>query len=273
MSSRVQSALGFVRSVLQIVVTERLQLMAGGISYFTVLSVVPLLIAFASIAGMFLSTQEIEQSVELITGVVPAVDPQEINSAFRAIVGQASQASFTVTTIVAIAVGAFAAARVVVGMRMGLDSIFDVPIQRSTFIMRLLGSVATLVGLLIATLLAIVLTVVPSVTRAFGIDFTALGGLSWLLAFILVGIVLRLLFRFGSHTRIPVPWGAPGVWFAALWIIAVTGLLGVFVSVSSSMSAAIVTLGAPIAILLWVYLIAYGTFLGASIVAASSTRS
>jgi uncharacterized BrkB/YihY/UPF0761 family membrane protein len=51
----------------------------------------------------------------------------------------------------------------------------------------------------------------------------------------------------------------------------VTGFLGVYVSLSSSVAASVLAFGAPIVLLLWLYLVALGTLIGAAIVAAGRT--
>jgi len=268
MASFRQSALAFARSVLAIVRTERLPLMAGGIAYFTALAVVPLLIAFASVAGLFVSEQDLDQVIASVGKLIPNLDEATLSSLVT-LVNQTSRTAFTASSIAAILVGVYGASRVVIGLRMSLDAIFNVPVIRGGVVARIIAALFTLLLLIGAVLITVGLTVVPTVTDVIGVNGTAAQALLWIIATALIALVLWLIYRFGPHARVALPWWSPGVWFATAWIVVVTGFLGYYVSFSTTFSAAVIALGAPIVLLLWVYLVAFGALLGASVVAAS----
>jgi membrane protein len=265
----------FLRNVLQIVNGERLTLAAGGLAYFTVLSLAPMLFAFGAIASLFLSTQDIRQLYESFVQVVPAAaDPDGSTAqALETVATASSTTAFTVSTAIAAVIGIYAASRVVIGLRSALDAIFGAPTVKSPILARLVSAVVTLGLLLLASVGAFALTVVPTVLRALDLSSAAFTVINWLVAFGIIGLALRWIYRHGPHfrrgTEVAVPWLAPGVWFAALWIMVVTGFLGLYVSLSSSVGATVLAFGAPAVLLLWLYLVAFGALLGAAIVATS----
>jgi uncharacterized BrkB/YihY/UPF0761 family membrane protein len=148
--SAVAPVLTFLRHVLRIINGERLMLAAGGLAFFTVLSVAPMLFALGAIASVFLSTQDIRAMYESFVQFVPAAaDPDGTTAqALESVATSSSATTFTVSTVVAIAVGIYAASRVVIGMRMALDAIFEVTVVKSPIINRLIAAVITLVLLL-----------------------------------------------------------------------------------------------------------------------------
>lgn len=277
--SAVAPVLVFLRNVLHIVNGERLTLAAGGLAFFTVLSLAPMLFAFGAIASVFLSTQDIRQLYESIVQIVPAAaDPDGTTAqALESVATSPTATTFTVSTLIAAGVGIYAASRVVIGLRMALDAIFGVAVVKSPLIARLIAAVITLVLLLVAALGALALTVVPAVLRALDLGSTVFTVVNGVVAFVLLGLALRWIYRHGPHfgrrDRAVISWFAPGVWFAALWIMVVTGFLGVYVSLSSSVAASVLAFGAPIVLLLWLYLVALGMLIGAAIVAASGPHA
>ena len=272
--SAVAPILAFLRHVLRIINGERLTLAAGGLAFFTVLSVAPMLFALGAIASVFLSTQDIRAMYESFVQFVPAAaDPDGTTAqALESVATSSSATTFTVSTVVAIAVGIYAASRVVIGMRMALDAIFEVTVVKSPIINRLIAAVITLVLLLAAALGALALTVVPTVLRALDLGSTAFTLVNSAFAFVVLGVVLRWIYQHGPHfgrgDRVAVSWFAPGVWFAALWILVVTSFLGVYVSLSSTVEASVLAFGAPVVLLLWLHFVALGALIGAAVVAA-----
>lgn len=265
----------FLRNVAAIVHGERLTLAAGGLSYFTVLAIVPMLVAFGAIASLFVSQGDIREIYESVAQAVPAAaDPDgSISSALENVATASSTTALTVSTFLSVVVGLYAASRVVIGMRMALDSIFAVPVVRSPLLARLLSSVIALIFLILAALGAAALTVVPPVLRLLEIDAVGLAVVNWILAFLLIGVALRWIYQHGPHFPrghgIRVSWLAPGVWFGAAWIMVATGLLGVVVSASSTIGATVLVFGTAIVLLLWLYLVAFGALVGAAIVEAN----
>jgi membrane protein len=267
--------LAFLRNVAQIVNGERLTLAAGGLAYFTVLSLVPTLFAFGAIASLFLSTQDIRQAYETFAQVVPAAaDPDGSTAqALETVATSSSTTAFTVSTVFATAIGIYAASRVVIGVRSALDAIFGAPTVKSPLIARLISAVITLGLLVVAAVGAFALTVIPTLLSALELGNNAFTIVNAIAAFLVIGVTLRWIYRHGPHfergAEVAVPWLSPGVWFAALWIMVVTGFLGLYVSVSSSVGTTVLALGASVVLLLWLYLVAFGALLGAAIVATS----
>jgi uncharacterized BrkB/YihY/UPF0761 family membrane protein len=154
-----------------------------------------------AIASVFLSTQDIRQLYESFAQVVPAAaDPDGSTAqALESVATSSTTTTFTVSTVIATAVGIYAASRVVIGLRMALDAIFGVAVVKSPLIARLIAAVITLVLLLAAMLGALALTVVPAVLRALDLSSTVFTALNSIVAFVILGFGLRWIYQHGPH--------------------------------------------------------------------------
>jgi membrane protein len=269
--SIVQSFLHFMKQVLQAFTAQRSTLAAGGLTYFIVLSLVPTLFAFGAIAGHFIDARSLEAFIQNLAKRAPeSIDPDgALAQGLVQVAESASTSAFTISSVIALALALYAASNVVVGMRMALDAAFDVPIAAGGLLRRVFAALIALAGVVIAALIAAVLTFLPAVLRTFDLSSGLIGAwyVTWPVTFLILVALMRLLYIYGPHTRPAhrIGWGAPGIWIAAVWIIAATAFVGVYVNISSSVSAATAIFGGTIVLLLWLYLLMLGILFGAQI--------
>jgi membrane protein len=266
-----QSFLHFMKQVLQAFTAQRSTLAAGGLTYFIVLSLVPTLFAFGAIAGHFIDARSLEAFIQNLAKRAPeSIDPDgALAQGLVQVAESASTSAFTISSVIALALALYAASNVVVGMRMALDAAFDVPIAAGGLLRRVFAALIALAGVVIAALIAAVLTFLPAVLRTFDLSSGLIGAwyVTWPVTFLILVALMRLLYIYGPHTRPAhrIGWGAPGIWIAAVWIIAATAFVGVYVNISSSVSAATAIFGGTIVLLLWLYLLMLGILFGAQI--------
>jgi membrane protein len=271
MVSTVQSFLQFGKQVMQAFTEQRSTLAAGGLAYFIVLSLVPTLLAFGAIAGLLIDPGSIDTFIrELAKRAPESTDPDgAVAQGLVQVAESASSSALTVSSIIALALALYAASNVVLGMRMALDAAFDVPISDAGPLRRVFAALIALGGLIIAAVIAALLTFLPSVFRAFDLPLGILGAwfITWPVTFLILVALVRLLYTYGPHARLRyrIGWGAPGIWIAGGWLIAATAFVGVYVSVSSTVSAAAAIFGGAIVLLLWLYLLMLGLLFGAQI--------
>jgi len=255
-----------------------LALVAGGIAFFTALALAPTFFAFGAIASLFISREDLERLLRQLFDQAPSeLDPD--NSLVPQLVDIAAQGSagaLTTSSIIAIFVAVYAASKVVMGLRMALDSIFGLGREPSGIVLRAMAGVVAFIGLIVFALAAASLTVVPRIAQAlgFGTSWPASHVVTWLVGLVLFYLALRAVYRHGPHLGrgqvVRVPWLSWQVAFAALWVFAVTGFFGLYVNFSGALGAAIALFGASVVFLVWLYFIIMGVLIGAQLLATSS---
>lgn len=257
----------------------RISLAAGGLAYFVALSLAPAAFALGTVAGVFLDPEDVRATLTRLTDR-SSESLGQAQSAIDALVGLiegASGATLTVATMVSAVVAVYAASKVVYGVRMAMNSVFGVIEERSGLIERAFSTFFTLLGLIGAVGVVVVLTVVPRVLSWLGIGgFSTLSGI-WvvdvLVALAAVFLTVRWVLRHGPTGGASIPWLSPGVALASVWIVIVTGGVGLYASLSTSLGAAVLLFGTAVVILLWLYLCFVGLMYGALIEADRLVRT
>ncbi len=250
---------------------SRASLAAGGLAYFVALSLAPAAVAFGTVASVFLDPADVRVALEDLAARAPGT-LGNVQPAIDALVGMiegASATAFTVTTLVSVAIAVYAASKVVYGVRMALNTVFGVVETRSGLIERAISAVFTLVGLVAAVGLVVLLTFVPRVLQWLGVTgvATSTGSwtIDWLIVLALVFLAVRGILQRGPNGGVRVPWRSPGVALATMWIVVVTGGVGMYAGFSASLGAAVLIFGTAVVILLWLYLCFVGLLWGAII--------
>lgn len=262
---RARAIIDEVRAIVQRYTLHRGSLVAGGLAFFVALSLAPAALATGRIAGLLLDPEQIRSVMEHLARQSPYLGPNsDVTDAVISLVESGSATSVTVTTVISLFVAVYAASRVVLGMHLALNTALARPERYEGLGRRLFATVATLVGLIAVAALLIALTVIPVILQWLGLDVRLTTGvpiLDWLVfALVLWAGVWALLGRPTGHARLRV---AVEPLVATIWILAVSGGVGIYASLSSSMGATSVVFGSAIVVLLWVYLCFIGILLAA----------
>ena len=166
----------------------RASLAAGGLAYFVALSIAPAALAFGTLAGLFLDPEDVREVLERLAERAPGTvgNLQPVIDALVSTIESASATAFTVTTLVSALIAVYAASKVVLGVRMAMNTVFGVEETRSGLIERAVATVVTLVGLVAAVALVILLTLVPRVLSWLGVATVPLTTGSWLVDWLIV---------------------------------------------------------------------------------------
>lgn len=246
-------------------------LVAAGLSFYVFFALAPTALAVGALAGAFLTQQQMQDA---IAGIVER-GPQSLQSlepaldSIAQLADRGSTGAFTVTTIVSILVAAFVAARVVYGLRVTLTRIFGAHERVYGITTRIFSAVVALAGIIVMVGLLLALQLLPRLLSALGIDSVLqLAGprvINWLIlgiaAFAVSAVAITYLPAIKPRVRIR-SWG---VLLATVWMVGSSAVFGLYTSLSSSVGAALVVFGAPIALMLWFYLIFVGILIGAAI--------
>ncbi len=258
--------------------TSRISLAVAGISYFVFMSLVPIAIAIGSLAGLFLSRDQIASVWEEIRGAAPnsleALTPS-VDSLVQ-LVSTASTSSFTITTIVTTVIAIYAASKVVLGTRTALADTYGIPLHKSGLVERAASALVALIGVTLIVAVLVLLTIVPQIIARLGLGKTSFLDnspvLSGLIAIVLVYFVARWLILAVPGERMHSSIFSWGAGIATVWIVGASYGFGLYASWSSTVSTAVLVFGTPIALLLWIYLVTTGIMVGAVIQAAGITK-
>ena len=271
MDSRVRQLVARCQRLGRELSRTRAALAAAGLAYFVALSLAPAAIALGALAGLILDPADVRNALESLAERPPGAN-EHGQSAINVLVGlveSSSASAFTVTTVVSVVVAIYASSKVVLGTRMAMNTAFGVVETRPGLVERGLSAVVTLVGLVVALGLVLLLTAVPRVVDWLGVGAvtTSTGSwiVDWLVVLALVYLAVRWIMQHAPTGRHRVPWTSAGAILAAIWIVAVTGGVGVYAHFSASLGAAVLVLGTAVVVLLWLYLCFLGLFWGASI--------
>ncbi len=239
------------------------------------MALVPMAIAIGSVAGIFLTPEQITSAWNQLQANAPAsleaLTPT-IDSLVQ-LVATASTGSFTITSIITTGIAIYAASKVVLGMRTALADTYEVPIHESGLVDRAVSALVALVGLTIVVTVLAALTIVPQMLQRLG-----LGGatflddapvLSAVIALVLLYVVIRWLVSAAPGVRHVLGWWSWGAAVATVWIVGASLGFGYYASWSSTVSSAVLAFGTPIALLLWIYLVVTGVMIGAVVQAVT----
>lgn len=278
MKARLKTAVSYVREVADEYRRTRSSLAAGGLAYFVALSLAPAALAFGSLAGLLLDPSEVRAALDQLAARAPEAfaTVQPVSQALLSTVESASSGSFTVATVVGVVLAVYASSKVVLGLRMAMNTAFQVTEARSGILERVIASVVTLVAMVVGVALVVLLTLVPRIMSWLGLPrlplTTGLPVLDWAVVLALIFLAVRWLLRHGSDRAERVPWLSLGAWTATLGIGAATVGVGLYTRLSTTFNAAIVVFGAAVVLLLWLYLCFVALLWGAVIEAQAQTR-
>jgi len=256
---------------------HRTSLAAGGLAYFVALSIAPAAVVVGRVAGFVLDPQGVRQVLdELIArspGQTATLAPMA--DSLANLIVQSSSATFTIATILSVLVAIYGASRMVYGLRLALSAAFETTARYAGLGERLVATAITLIGVVLAVVAMIALTVVPRILDALGLHArlpTAIPFLDWAIATCLLWLAIRGIIARGANHGMKVPWWAPGPLLATGWILASSVGVGLYVRFSASLGAAVVLFGSAVVVLLWLYLCFLGLLYGAELEAERQQR-
>lgn len=253
-------------------------LAAGGLAYFVALSLVPIAVAFGSLAGLLLDPADVKEFLDELAArsLGGVADLSGVLSTLSSLVESASSSAFTIATIVSILLAIYGSSQVVAGLRAVLNDVFDLTEGFSGLVQRAIAAIVTLVLLVAAVLIVVLLTVVPRLLDAIGVAGISTTSGSWLVdwsvAVLLLYLAIRLLYRHAPTGGRPVRWMCLGAATATAGIAIVTAGLGVYVGLSGRLGATIAVLGTAVVVLLWLYL-CFQMIIWGAIIEAARERS
>lgn len=245
---------------------RHLGLIAAGVAFYTMLAIFPGMAATIAIWGFFADPVVMRDYLSQVRDLIPDAAYSIIQAQLNALLA-ANSSTLGWATAVSLAVALYSVHSGVSALITGLNAIHAS--RRRSGIMRLVGSV-----LLTFALMGLFLTALSTVViLPIALNFLPLGPLAgyilsilpWLVMFAVVLVVLGLFYRWGPNMDDRHAWITPGAVLAALLWAAASMAFSVYLANFGAYNRVYGSIGAVIALLMWLYISAYIVLLGAAI--------
>lgn len=249
-------------------VQDRITTVAAGITFFGLLALFPAVTALVSLYGLFADPATVRDHLFALSFMLPAGTFQIVEEQITRIVAQDSGAlTFKLVLGLGIALwGANAGMKAVID---GLNVAYEETEKRSFIKLNALSLALTLAALIVVLLATFTVMLAPAVIEALRISGAAvivLAVLRWAVMAVLLTLGLSVLYRFGPDRAYArwrwVTWGGA---FAALLWLAVSAGLSAYLSNFADYNATYGSLGAAVALMMWIWLSACAVLIGAEL--------
>ncbi|MGB8020848.1 MAG: YhjD/YihY/BrkB family envelope integrity protein [Candidatus Nanopelagicales bacterium] len=260
---------GFWAAVYGRFTRHRASVLAGGLAFFALLSLVPSLLSLGALVALFFDPAEFVADVktlfadqpDLIAGFAPLLD--EI-----ARLSQTSLTSIGLAGVLGVAMSLYAASRFVYVGRQVLDIAFELEPTPPSFLNRGVAIAVTFLAQVLVVVGVLALALLPGLLDRLGVgEFYSRNARLFRLPFLalVVYLVLTATMRFGTKARRVVGWANLGAAVGTLLIVLGSLGLGWYLSTSTTYSQIVAVLGGVIALEIWLYLIGMAIVLSAEI--------
>ena len=246
---------------------DRVLSVAGGVTFFTLLSLVPAIAALVSCYGLFADATVINGHLTAMQGVLPSGAVEIVGEQVKRI-AQKSNGSLGLTFFTSLLLSLWSANAAVKAIFDALNVVYEEEEKRS-FVMLNLRSLTFTVGALVFVILALAgIVVIPVVLNFVGFSQGAwlLALLRWPALLIVLLGGLALLYRYGpSRERARWRWvGTGSVVAGLLWLVA-SILFSWYVSSFGNYNETYGSLGAAIGFMTWIWISTTIVLLGGEI--------
>lgn len=258
---------------------DHLSIIAAGVAFFGMLAVIPSIAALIAIFGIFADPVAVSQNLERIRPVLPGDVYGLMEGQVDRLLG-AGTSSLGLASVIAFGIALWSSRAGVSALMEGLNIVYRERDTRNIVWQYLSSLILTVIVLAMAIMALVVVVALPAVLTFFNFDTLGVVGI-WLarvLPLIVLGFavvfVIGVLYRMGPH-RAPARkrWISPGALLATIsWVIA-SYLLSTYISRFANFNETYGSLGAIVAMLLWLYLSAFVVLLGAKLNAEMELRT
>lgn len=260
--------LAVAKSTIGQIGVDRVTSVAGGVTFFGLLSLFPAITAFVSLYGLYADPATIEAHLALLDDLLPEGSLQIIRDQVVSI-ASASTGALSVAGVVALLVAFWSANGGMKALLSALNVAFFQRETRSFVRLNLVAMIFTLSGLVIIALMLGVIAVVPLMLQMLPVDWGSellVTLIRWPIMFAVLVLALAAVYRWGpaapySRWR----WISPGAVFAAVVLVITSMLFSWYAASFGNYNETYGSLGAVIALMTWLWLNAMIVLVGAEI--------
>lgn len=240
-------------------------LMAAGIAFFGMFSIFPALGALIAIFGLVADPVVVEQQMSLLDDIMPpGADALITDQVHRLVTAQTGTLGWT--TGISLLLALWSARAGTASLVQGLNAIHEIPNRGG--LLHALVSVTLTLSLIAVGLMALFAVIVLPIVIAFApVAYSTawlLEGVRWIVALTALLMALGLLYRFGPNGRTRMAWVTPGAVLVIILWVATSALFSAYLARFDSYNQIYGSIGAVIALMMWLYISAFLVLLGAA---------
>ena len=247
---------------------HHMSLLAGGVSFFLILSVFPAIGSVVSLYGLLADPTVLQNQLDNFAGVLPTEARSLLADHFSRFVQQ-DPATLGIAFLTALAVALWFANAGLKALFMALNVVYGEREKRNFLKFNLDSFGAALALLLVAFLLTVVTIVTPILLGRLGLGSAvewAVSILRWPTLFLAATLALVILYRIGpSRTRARWRWIIWGSAFTACAWLIVSGGFSIYLARFGNYEVTYGSLGAVAGFMVWTYFSVYVLLVGAEI--------
>jgi len=257
-------------------VRTNVSLLASALAFFGLLAVFPALIVVITSFALWADPQYVEWMMSGLIGIMPAEAWNLMSAELKALV-EGRNTQIGAGLVVSLAIAMWSARSASASVMEALNRIYRTEEQRGVLAHEAVVFAFTLGGLGFGVVALTVVALVPAILALLPLGSTFAAAVSFFRWPVLGGFMLvayLLLYRFGPYRTQP-HWGRVfiGAGLATLLWLLGSALFSVYVARFGSYDKTYGSIGAVIVLLMWFYVSAYATLLGALLDAEMSRRA
>lgn len=254
---------------------DRVQAVAGGVTFYGLLSLFPAITVLVSLYGLVADPANISQQLAALGSFLPEGALAIIGEQVKRIT-EADQSKLGLAAIIGLVVALWSANAAMKAMMDALNIAYGTQEKRS-FIMLNLVSLGFTLGAIIGLIIMIAaIAIVPVILGLFNLGVAGdvlLWAGRWPAMLVLIGLALAVLYQWGpSRTEVAWRWITPGSVLASLGLVIFSMLFSWYAANIANYNGTYGSLGAVIGFLTWMWLSAMIILTGAELNAVIEER-
>ena len=256
--------------------SDRVMAVAGGVTFYGLLSLFPAITVLVSLYGLIADPQTISQHLQMLAGVLPEGAMEIIGDQVIRI-ARGNQAGLSLAAAGGLLLALWSANAAMKAMMDALNVAYDTEETRGFIRLNLVSLLFTLSAIVALLVLIAVVAAVPVILSMFWlggtVDFLIWAG-RWPVIFVLIILALAVLYRYGpSRPTVRWRWITPGSFAAALGLVLMSMLFSWYAANIGKFNETYGSLGAVIGFLTWMWLSATIVLVGAELNAVIESRA
>ncbi|MBM3605682.1 MAG: YihY/virulence factor BrkB family protein [Alphaproteobacteria bacterium] len=263
-----QDLLAIAKSTFRQIGEDRVTSVAGGVTFFGLLSLFPAITSFVSLYGLWADPATIETHLALLENLLPE-NALEIIRGQVVSIASASSGALSVAGIIALLVAFWSANGGMKALLSALNVAFFQRETRSFIRLNLVAMLFTLGGLMLIAMMLGVIAVVPILLRMLPMGWggeTLITLIRWPIMLGVLVVALAAIYRWGpAAPKSRWRWISPGAVFAAVALVVTSMLFSWYAVNFGNYNETYGSLGAAVALMTWLWLNATILLVGAEI--------
>lgn len=246
---------------------DNITLIAAGIAFFSLLSLVPAMVAAISLYGLVSSPEDVARNLNDMTTTMPQEARTLVTDQLQQVVSS-SKSGLSVGLVIGLLIALWGASTAMQQMIVALSTIYDEKDSRGYVKLRARALTLTVLGIVFLGVSLLLVTGAPSLIESTGNDAArlAVSILRWPVLLVLMVGALSALYRYAPDRHQPkwrwVSWGSVAA--AVLWIAA-SMAFSFYASHFGSYNKTYGSMAAVVVLMLWLFITSLCVLVGAEL--------